>query len=167
MDFTEGPAQMNTSWRFCLTTLPERLLRSSLRIAESGKGEVEYSWWSSTPGKAPLLFFSLWSSQLPASRSWRLLMQIYNSNSCSNAFFYAEDENVALRWKFSCAGAEGSTRQQRLSHRYYVRGFKYPYFDIFAPVIDPQKLIGYTAKKNNKKNKQTKTPQQINRNRPF
>lgn len=35
-------------------------------------------------------------------------MQIYNSNSCSNAFFYAEDENVALRWKFSCAGAGGA-----------------------------------------------------------
>lgn len=35
-------------------------------------------------------------------------MQIYNSNSCSNAFFYAEDKNVALRWKFSCVGAGGA-----------------------------------------------------------
>lgn len=89
-------------------------------------------------------------------------MQIYNSNSCSNAFFYAEDKNVALRWKFSCVGAGGAAAAEA-KPQILRQGFKYPYFDIFAPVIDPQKLIESTAK-----TKQNKTkPQLIHRNRPF
>lgn len=81
------------------------------------------------------IFSSLWSSQLPASISWRLLMQIYNSNSCSNAFFF-----LCRGWK-CCIKVEIllcwclEMQQQRLSHRYYV-GVLVLLFGLLAPVID-------------------------------